>query len=286
VVLPSLADWLPADAPEEARPCLERRIASLPSHLYFLQEGDYLLFASTPQPLIDRQYVTGRTPVREWLAKHQRLESDGALLLATTRTAGLPALLHDLNLQLLAFLGDLAGRPVDLFAFPTVRELGLPDSGAYGLRVGSTDAELSVELVFEHNPAEVLMAGSGYTGVVVAGVLAAIAVPAYQDYTVRSQVSEAVEATEPLRNFLAEFVLTNGRYPGAGELEQIDLSEIEQPYFSLAVEPGEGRILVTLLLDALEEANAIVLSPRIEEGGVVWECASEMPGKYLPDACR
>ena len=288
LVVPSAAQWFAAagEGGEEVS-ALEKRLAGLPSHVYYVQEGEYLLLASTPQPLIDRAYVPERTPVREWLERRQRVEPDGALLLATTRSVGIPAFLYDLNLQVLSFLGDLAGRPVDLFAFPTPRELKLPKSGAYSFRVASTDTELSVELAFEHNPAELLMAGNGYAGIAIAGILAGIAIPAYVDHTVRAQVAAGVDGTEPLRKYLAEFVAENKRFPNSEELEQLDLSELQQPHFSLSVQPDEGRILVSFSLDQLGDASVVVLAPQVQDdGSVVWECSSEIASEYLPPACR
>lgn len=51
--------------------------------------------------------------------------------------------------------------------------------------------------------------------VAIIGILAAVAVPQYQDYTVRSQVSEGLSMSGELKTAVADFVATNGRFPAA-----------------------------------------------------------------------
>jgi type IV pilus assembly protein PilA len=51
--------------------------------------------------------------------------------------------------------------------------------------------------------------------VAIIGILAAIALPAYQDYTIRSQVSEAPTVAEGLKTSVAEYYASNGAWPAA-----------------------------------------------------------------------
>jgi len=73
--------------------------------------------------------------------------------------------MYVVNLWLLTWLGDLVGRPVDLFAIPTPLELQLPEAGGYSLQIASSPDQLAIELVYESNPVELIMAMGGVQGV-------------------------------------------------------------------------------------------------------------------------
>ena len=265
---------------------LFKRFLDVPSHIYWVKEGDYLLMASLPQVLMDRNYITTRTPVDRWLQKQQRMDASGALLMASVRNEGLPAFMYRMNLEVLSYLGDVVERPVDMFALPTPREAGLPKEGAFGVKITSSDTQLAFELAFENNPVEFLLAGNGYTGVAVAGVLAAVAIPAYQDYTVRAQVTEGVNATQAVRQYLEEFARSNGRYPSAAEIEELDLSDFETSKYHVFISPDDGRVVVEFDHEALDEGNVLVFTPHVEDNALLWECESELETKYLPRECR
>ncbi len=288
LVVPSI-DSFYADALEgETGEGIEffKRILDVPSHIYWVQEGDYLIMASLPQVLLDRNYLPTRTPVDEWLNKEQRMSADGALLMASVRNDGLPAFMYRMNLEVLSYLGDVVERPVDMFALPTPREAGLPKEGAFGVKFTSSESQLAFEMAFENNPVEFLLAGNGYTGVAVVGILAAVAIPAYQDYTMRANVAEGVASTHVVREYVEEFARGNGRYPNEQEIGELDLSDFETGKYSISINPDDGRIVVEYYLDALDEGNVVVFTPLVEEDRFVWECEGHMQEKYLPRQCR
>jgi type II secretory pathway pseudopilin PulG len=193
--------------------------------------------------------------------------------------------MYRMSLELLTFLGDLVGRPVDLFKLPTPREAGIPEQGAYGIKIASTEARMSFELAFESNPAEILFAGSGYSGLAVAGIIAAISIPAYQDYTVRAKVVTAVGATSGARALIAEFVQTHGRFPNEAELAGFDLSPFSADFYELAISPDDGRITLGLTLEPVS-GETIVLVPQLQGKQLSWGCSSSMADKYLPASCK
>lgn len=289
MIIPSFDAGEPAartdsDAPGTSP--LEQRHAAMPSHLYWTRDGDYLLFARIPQVLIDRGYIAARTHVGRWLAEQQRMDPQGALVLVSVRNERLPALMYRWNLAVLAYLGDLAGRPVDLFELPSVRELGIPDAGAYGIKITSSETELAFELAFEANPAEVLFAGQGYASVAAIGVLAAIAVPAYQEYQARTQVALALDAAAELRDLVALSVERDGRFPDQREIAALDPARLSGPSYRLSVSPDDGRVVLELDIDALDEGARIDLVPERQDGGLAWRCESDIDPRYLPEECR
>lgn len=288
LVIPSL-DSLFAESMENEQQkgmLFLKRLLNVPSHLYWVQEGNYLIMASLPQVLMDRHYISDRVDVGQWLQRDQRMVGEGALLLLSARNRGLPALMYRMNLEALSYLGDMAERPVDMFALPTPREAGLPEEGAFGLKLVSSESQLAFEMAFENNPIEFLLAGNGYTGVAVAGILAAVAIPAYQDYTIRASVLEGMNQTRAVRQYLESFARSNGRFPSEAEVDELDLSDFETGKYAIGINPGDGRVYVEYYHDALEDGNVLVLTPRVEGDELHWDCEADMKSKYLPKQCR
>ncbi|MEX0915834.1 MAG: pilin [Wenzhouxiangellaceae bacterium] len=127
--------------------------------------------------------------------------------------------------------------------------------------------------------------------VCVVGIVLAISVPTYQDYSARSEVSEGLNAAAALKIAASEFFAANSRLPTREELRQIvDLSSTTKEDFRLIPEDG-GKILIEydvskLDADDLDELT-ITWAPTIEEGGLEWHCTVPPAAeKYVPAACR
>jgi hypothetical protein len=212
------------------------------------------------------------------------MDPAGALLLATARNRGVPRLMYQANLLLLQALGDLVARPVDLFVLPTATETALPADAAYGLRIDATPTELAIELGYLHNPLEFLSAGSGYEALAVAGIVAAIALPAYQDYTVRSQVQSGYAATAALRLEFARVYLQDKRLLDATEAAAL-LAVRPASVEAIDYDPASGRITITYTISQLGDGGELSLTPGFDGTRLAWECAGSLRVKHLPRAC-
>ena len=129
--------------------------------------------------------------------------------------------------------------------------------------------------------------------VAIIGILAAIAIPAYQDYTVRAKMTEAINAVAAAKTSISEYIISQNALPAdataAGIATNIDSKYVE----SLA---WDGSVLsVTIKGSAvgggLEDGDqAVVLSPyTVTNGGAVnWTCkkGADVDTKYLPANCR
>ncbi|ENY4652974.1 pilin, partial [Neisseria gonorrhoeae] len=76
--------------------------------------------------------------------------------------------------------------------------------------------------------------------IAIVGILAAVALPAYQDYTARAQVSEAILLAEGQKSAVTEYYLNNGKWPkDNGDAGVASASEIKGKYVeSVTVEKG------------------------------------------------
>jgi hypothetical protein len=182
---------LPASAglPPQAQALLTT-IGRMRTRFYWVEDGDYLYVAGLPQLLIDRANLRPDTNLAEWLAETQRTDLSSTLLGATGSVANLPRTMYQVYLSLMQGIADMTAAEIDIWSMPTAAQLGLPERGTLGFSVNLGEPYLSLELAFESHPAEVLLAGGPGVAVAVAGIMAAVALPAYQDFAQRAQVAE------------------------------------------------------------------------------------------------
>ena len=138
--------------------------------------------------------------------------------------------------------------------------------------------------------------------VAIIGILAAIAIPAYQDYTARSQMSEAMSLASGARTAVSEVYQTSGDFPDNNtEAGIADEGNITGTYV-LSVTVGENGVITALLRDAAPviapiRGASLVLTPALgggddveagDEGSIEWLCGpgGDTPVKYYPSTCR
>jgi type IV pilus assembly protein PilA len=127
--------------------------------------------------------------------------------------------------------------------------------------------------------------------VAIIGILAAVAIPAYQDYIARAQVSEAVSLTAGGKTPMAEYYNDKGIWPGAA-------SDV------IGNRSGKYVSIITLMGGAVGTLGTISVEARIKDTGVnsaitqgtlvltssdakQWSCTSGNLGiKYRPASCR
>lgn len=124
--------------------------------------------------------------------------------------------------------------------------------------------------------------------IAVLGILAAIAIPTYQDYTVRARVAEVLAVASPAKLAVAEFAANTDRCPRGWE--ELGAAAPDSPLLR-ATDVGEfddGRCAIELTLGAIEglpdSAGQRIWLTREADGN--WTCEAEVASKYLPAACR
>ncbi len=261
------------------------RLMSLPSHVYWEQEGDYLILSNIPQTLIDRHYAEAKTPANEWLKKQQRLDPNGSLMMMSVRNNGTADKMYRMHLGLINTLADFTGKPIDMFALATPREAKLPLHSSYGFKITSSETQLAFELNYESNPFEFLFAGGAYEGIAVLGILSAIAVPAYDDYRVRSQLTAGILQAEVIKSKLNEFEIEYGRYPNQYEIDDLKLN-FTNPGYSITINENVGEINLKFKNIVLRSRNTLKISPPKQGISTKWRCEAQIKNKYLPASCR
>ena len=128
--------------------------------------------------------------------------------------------------------------------------------------------------------------------VAIIGILAAIAIPAYQDYTIRAQVAEGLALTGAAKVAVTEFWQDRGRFPAGNESAGLaDATDITGSYVTQVL-VDEEEITVTYGRDANQKiANAtITLTADSSGGSVNWVCtgdgALDTNPQWLPSSCR
>lgn len=131
--------------------------------------------------------------------------------------------------------------------------------------------------------------------VAIIGILAAVALPAYQDYTARSQVSEAMILSEGAKGAVTEFWTNKGAFPKNNISAGLSkAASIDGKYVRL-VTVSNGKITATMRgagsVAKGIETKTLVLSPTTSAGSVKWKCqtgnaATGLKAKYLPSSCR
>ena len=124
--------------------------------------------------------------------------------------------------------------------------------------------------------------------VAIIGILAAIAIPAYQDYLVRAKVSEGLHLAGASKAAVAEFYSSKGYMPGNNTSAGLPAaaSILGNNVGGVAVS-ANGLVTISYTVDPNITGSTMILSPTTNSGGVKWSCTKgTVKGKYRPSSCR
>ena len=152
----------------------------------------------------------------------------------------------------------------------------------------SSDEQRAAELARIGGTSKVVVIVIPIVLIALVGILAAISIPAYQDYTIRAQVSEGLSISAGVKAAAAEQFEESGSMSGDNTtLGLARASEIRGAYVS-SVDYSDGTITVTYG----NQAHAIIAGETLEltmtaDPSPTWHCRSEtIAPKHLPAACR
>lgn len=115
--------------------------------------------------------------------------------------------------------------------------------------------------------------------VAIIGILAAVALPAYQDYTVRAKVSEVILAASSAKNTVAEAAQVGQALPAALTVATQSSDYVASVAYSAGVitATGRGGVTGTITLTGTYDSNT---------GQVTWVCSGTIDAKYRPASCK
>ncbi|HEZ5334810.1 TPA: pilin [Neisseria meningitidis] len=111
--------------------------------------------------------------------------------------------------------------------------------------------------------------------IAIVGILAAVALPAYQDYTARAQVSEAILLAEGQKSAVTEYYLNHGIWPGDNSSAGVATSADIKGKYVKSVEVKNGVITATMLSTGVNKeikGKKLSLWAKRQAGSVKWFC--------------
>ncbi len=127
--------------------------------------------------------------------------------------------------------------------------------------------------------------------VAIIGILAAIAIPAYSDYTIRAQVSEGLTLAGGAKAAVSEFTMDTGAFPTGNTQAGLSPAADINGKYTASVSTAAGIITITYGVDAHANVtgDTLTLSAVTAAGSVIWACpagSGSVEAKYRPATCR
>lgn len=131
--------------------------------------------------------------------------------------------------------------------------------------------------------------------IAIIGILAAIAIPAYQDYTARAQATEAIKATAGVQTDIGTYLADKNVYPPTGSAIHTNAALLEGKYFPAGgVVVGDKNGVITVTFNAGANKDKVVtLTPTknaAETQIAKWTCApggtNGIDAGRLPSSCQ
>ncbi|HID7686064.1 TPA: pilin [Neisseria meningitidis] len=146
--------------------------------------------------------------------------------------------------------------------------------------------------------------------IAIVGILAAVALPAYQDYTARAQVSEAILLAEGQKSAVTEYYLNHGKWPGGNSDAGVASSTDIKGKYVQSVEVKNGVVTAEMLSSGVNneiKGKKLSLWATRQDGSVKWFCGQpvtrastatddavtaatpdtdKINTKHLPSTCR
>ena len=121
--------------------------------------------------------------------------------------------------------------------------------------------------------------------VAIIGILAAVAIPAYQDYTVRARVTETLGLMQPAKTTVSENISNNGGIGAANCLGYTNLAVATANTLKVECNPADGVITGTGTAPA--KSAVLILTPKVNpDSTTAWTCTTTTDKKYVPAECR
>ncbi len=174
-----------------------------------------------------------------------------------------------------------------LMAGFTAKKQALHDmiAGCLVINAGVTEAQLQSSAPAAGMPWWAIVLIVMGAMVVPVGILAAIAIPAYQDFNLRSKIAVAMQTGNEAKSAVTAYYVDNKKLPP--DAKAAGIGSPTTPYVkSVTLDAATGAIRVVLAIPTLD-GKSILYVPRTDDQDFRWTCRSDdVPARYLPSYCR
>ncbi|MDQ5884639.1 MAG: type pilus assembly protein PilA [Pseudomonadota bacterium] len=121
--------------------------------------------------------------------------------------------------------------------------------------------------------------------IAIIGIMATLAIPAYQDYVTRARVMEGLQMSMPARMAVNEVYLTTHEFPVNQQASGYETPKASKNISQISIASGTGVITIDYTSQA--GGGSLVLSPTAQaDGQLSWDCQQgTLPEKFKPRVC-
>jgi type IV pilus assembly protein PilA len=126
--------------------------------------------------------------------------------------------------------------------------------------------------------------------IAIIGILSAVALPAYQDYTARAKFAEVLVIASKDKASVSEYFLSTGTLPATAGAAGVNVAAAQSIYLStdtLVSATGDLTYSIATALTGATAATTIIYEPTGSANGVTWTCTGgDLEDKFRPANCR
>lgn len=126
--------------------------------------------------------------------------------------------------------------------------------------------------------------------VAIVGILAVVAIPAYQDYATRAKVSEAISMASQVKASVSEAYISNGSLPATNTEAGLPAKTAITSTYVESAEVSDGVITVALQGTSIPalDAGSLIFEPSTTNQNLTWTCKASTSAinQYVPADCR
>jgi Zn-dependent protease with chaperone function/Tfp pilus assembly major pilin PilA len=126
--------------------------------------------------------------------------------------------------------------------------------------------------------------GGGVIVIAYIAILAAIAIPAYQDYVNRTVLTLAMTDSAPYQTAIAQYGVSHQQWPTT--MNQMGLAPFAGDRNVSGIELGPNGVLTVSFANAALHGHELLLTPYVSNNTIHWSCGGDVPAKWLPLSCK
>lgn len=258
-------------------------------YLYWNEENNWLVFNTLPYSLLDRNKA--KVSVDKWLGS-QGIRSFGLVASYTGSVKNAEESWYRDYIKFMRNNYDLLGEKFDIYSMPAPSAMKFNPESRFGAHIVVDNEWVAASLDYDISPFynfSLFANQSGFAAIAVMGGLSAFTIPAYEDYTKRTKVSEGLGLAAAAKMATTEFYVMNGQWPsnnkeaGLAEADLIRSSAVD------GIEIQEGGKIYISFNNQVGYDNYLILKgmESSKTGAMSWHCLeTNLAYKYLPANCR